>query len=231
MRTALDCIPCFARQTLEAARFVSEDPEVHERIVREVLGWTSEMDVAQSPPVVGQRIHRRLRELTGSDDPYREVKRRFNSMALAVVDELASEAAKAVGSFDAAVRLAIAGNVIDLGVNGDLTEDKARRDVSNALHEPFRGDLDGLRRAIDRAESILYLADNAGEIVFDRLLIEQMPAGRVAVVVPACATSSRSSTTARTHPARSWATAARPSGVVSRRPIWSSPRARETSKR
>jgi len=183
MKTALDCIPCFARQALEAARFVTDDPAVHERIVRDALHAAAEMDLAQSPPVVAQEIHRQLRRITGVDDPYRAVKDAFNRMALDMLPELRSKVRRAADPLAMALRLAIAGNVIDLGVDGDLAESDARDAVTRALNEPFHGELDPFRRAVGDARGILYLADNAGEIVFDRLLIEHLPAGRVTVAV------------------------------------------------
>ena len=69
-----------------------------------------------------------------------------------------------------AVRLAIAGNMMDMGVNGNLTEADVRQTMNQALTAPFFGELDKFRQAIDEAQSILYLADNAGEIAFDRIL-------------------------------------------------------------
>ncbi len=74
MNTSVDCIPCFVRQTLDAARMSSADPAVHEKLIRDVLRWLSKMDMSLSPPALAQRIHRRLRELTGVDDPYRAQK-------------------------------------------------------------------------------------------------------------------------------------------------------------
>jgi len=183
MRTALDCIPCFVRQALEAARFVTDDPAVHERIVRDVLRMAAEMDLAQCPPVVGQRIHRRLREITGVDDPYRAVKDRFNRMALDTLPELKQKVQEAPDPLTMALRLAIAGNVIDLGVDGSVTEQDARQAVAGALDAPFHGDVGALRRAVEQARSILYLADNAGEIVFDRLLLERLLPRRITVAV------------------------------------------------
>jgi uncharacterized protein with ATP-grasp and redox domains len=82
-----------------------------------------------------------------------------------------------------AVRLAIAGNVIDLGADGGMTEDEARRELESAAARPLCGDLDRLEREVSTAERILFLADNAGEIVFDRLLIEQLPPDRVTAAV------------------------------------------------
>ena len=183
MKTTLDCIPCFVRQALEAARMVSDETAVHERIVREVLRWTSEMDLTQSPPVLAQRIHRRLREIAGSTDPYLEEKAHFNRMALDLMPDLRAEIKSAQDRLAMAVRLAIAGNVIDLGANGNITESDVRRDVQQALEEPFSGNWDEFSRAVARSRSILYLADNAGEIVFDGLLIEQLSPDRVTLVV------------------------------------------------
>ena len=183
MKTHLDCIPCFARQALEAARRISPDPACHERILRDVLRWAADMDMSQPPPVLGQRLHRRLREVAGLEDPYREVKDAQNRLAKSVVAGLEADIAAATDPLDLAVRLAIAGNVIDLGVDGEVTEAAVREAVRRALREPVAGDLDEFRERVAAARSILYLADNAGEIVFDRLLVERLPAGRVTVAV------------------------------------------------
>jgi len=183
MKTSLDCIPCILRQSLDAARMVSKDPKVHENILREVLGWAGEMDLSQSPPAMAQRIHRRLREIAGVDDPYRETKDRQNFIALEMLPSLRSKIESASDPLLLAARLAIAGNVIDMGVNGNLTEADMLQAVNRALTEPLVGDYDEFRTAIAKAQSILYLADNAGEIAFDRLLIEKLLPERVTLVV------------------------------------------------
>jgi uncharacterized protein with ATP-grasp and redox domains len=183
MKTSLDCIPCLLRQALDAARFVSADPAVHEQIIRDVLCGTGEMDLSQSAPAMAQRIHRRLRQVTGVDDPYREKKDRQNSLALELIPALRADVKAAGDPLLMAARLAIAGNVIDLGINGNLAEADVRRAIGNALTEPFFGDMDGFQQAAREARSILYLADNAGEIAFDRLLIEQLSPERVTLAV------------------------------------------------
>lgn len=183
MHTRLDCIPCLARQTLAAARSITDDAFIHEQALRAMLSLASDMDLSQSPPQLAQSVHRQLREITGVTDPYAAAKQQFNGMALDMLPELATRVATDLDPFAFALRLAIAGNVIDLGVNGGLTETEARAALDNALHEPFLGDVAALRRNVDRARRILYLADNAGEIVFDRLFVDQLPADRVTVVV------------------------------------------------
>jgi uncharacterized protein with ATP-grasp and redox domains len=183
MKTSLDCIPCILRQSLDAARLVSADPKIHEQLLRDALRWTEDIDLDQSPPVMAQHIHRKLREITGVADPYRATKDWQNRLALEVLTGFREQINAASDPLLLAARVAIAGNVIDMGTHGNLTEAEVRQSLATALTEPFFGEQDKFRTAIDRAESILYLADNAGEIAFDRLLIEQLPRERVTLVV------------------------------------------------
>ena len=183
MKTALDCIPCILRQSLEAARLVSADPAFHEKILRDVLHWTEEMSLTQTPPALAQRIHRQVRKMTGVADPYRQAKDKLNNLALELIPAFRSDVESADDPLLMAVRLAIAGNMMDMGVNVTLTEADVRQTMQQALTAPFFGEMDKFRQAIAEAQSILYLADNAGEIAFDRLLVEQLLSKRLTVVV------------------------------------------------
>jgi uncharacterized protein with ATP-grasp and redox domains len=174
---------CFVRQSLDAARLASPDPVVHERIVREVMGWAARMDFNQSPPAIAQRIHRRLRELSGERDPYREPKAQGNRMALHLLPELKTYMAAAADPLETALKLAVAGNVIDLGAKSTVTSSDLQHAVERAMTMPLHGSVDDFKSAVARADTILYLADNAGEIVFDRLLIEQLSPDRVTLAV------------------------------------------------
>jgi len=183
MRSYLDCLPCFLRQALESARMATNDATVHEQVMRAVLRAIRSMDMRQSPPVMGQRIHRLIRELLGEADPYREIKDRFNRLALTLYPELKERVTRSANPMAAAIRLAIAGNIIDCGVNSDLGEADVHDAVEHAFAKPLNGDMNDFADTVSTAGQILYLADNAGEIVFDRLLIEQMPREKVTVVV------------------------------------------------
>jgi hypothetical protein len=183
MITSLDCIPCFVRQALEAARFITDSPAVHERIMRSILLEVAKMDFSQSPPAFGQKLHRALRDLTRVDDPYREIKNQFNQAALEMLPDLSHKIQDSADPIFMALRVAIAGNVIDLGVNGDFSGREVKIAMDNALNEPFHGDVEDFRDTVRHAQKILYLADNAGEIVFDRLLIEQLQLNRVTLAV------------------------------------------------
>jgi len=183
MRMALDCLPCFVRQALAVARMVTADAAVQERIVREVLALIGGITLDGSPAVLAQLFHLRIREIVGCDDPYREAKDRQNRMAISLLPELRAEIKAAPDPLITAARLAVAGNVIDLGAPGEITEARVREAVGLSLAEPLDGEPDGFRDAILSARDILYLTDNAGEIAFDRLFIEQIGPGRVTAAV------------------------------------------------
>jgi hypothetical protein len=104
-------------------------------------------------------------------------------MALSLLPELKARIETAPDPLALAVRLAIAGNVIDLGANSSVKEFDLCQSIQKALAEPLVGDMDTFRRKVEKARSILYLADNAGEIALDYLLIEQLGPARVTLAV------------------------------------------------
>jgi len=184
MKIFLDCIPCFVRQALDSARLATDDEQIHEKVVREVLCLSADLDMSQSPPAIGQKIHRLIRKWIGNNDPYHRIKEQFNNLALKLYPELEERVRESEDPFAAAIRLAIAGNIIDFGVTTSLAES----DVEKTIEQSFQGYLNDtkiqeFKFAVTEAEKILYLADNAGEIVFDRFLIEQLPMEKVTVVV------------------------------------------------
>lgn len=183
MKTAYDCIPCFLRQALNAARLATPDERIHAAVLREVLKAASVMDLDLCPPLMGQHIHRTIRAHVGSEDPYKQVKDRFNTDALSLYDELKAMIAAAADPFDTAARLAIAGNIIDFGVDTDVDPALVRKTITDVLSRPIIGSVADLEKAVRAAQNILYLGDNTGEIVFDRLFIEILPTERVTFAV------------------------------------------------
>jgi len=179
---ALDCVPCLVRQAVAAVRMVTDRADEQEQVIKRVLSVLQGMSFGETPPRLATEIHRVIREELGVADPYLEVKEQSTRLANRIVAGLESRVADAEDPFGMALKLAIAGNVIDFGVGVDFEGIEA--DVMDALEWslPPREVL-ALRHAIDRAETILYLGDNAGEVAFDRLLLQQMPAEKVTFVV------------------------------------------------
>lgn len=183
MKTFFDCIPCFIRQALEAARFVTDDEDVHEQAVRAALEIAAAADMRKPPPVTARTLHRMVRTLTGHDDPYQNIKATSNQYALTLYPRLSRTIRDSPAPLETAARLAIAGNIIDFGVSIAVNPEIIDAAVGQALSGPIAGDMEAFLQAAANAESILYLGDNAGEVVFDKLLMEQLPMDKVIFAV------------------------------------------------
>ncbi len=118
-----------------------------------------------------------MRERTQNPDPYLAVKQAATAQALALLPALRARVALADDQLQTAVRIAIAGNIIDHGVAETFDLEATLERVLQA-QAPI-DDLPVLRQALGQVDEVLYLADNAGETVFDRVLIEALP-------VPVC---------------------------------------------
>ncbi len=172
MRTYYDCYPCLLRQSLEAARMAGAQDEQLKTILHQTMAILQDSPDDATPPEIGTNVHRLVRRVTGVEDPYRAVKQSATEQALAMMPKLKTLIDTSDNPLDTALRLSIAGNIIDFGPNPsyDLWA-VAERLLSEDLaidHTP------SLWADLSKAESILFLGDNAGETVFDRLFIEAL---------------------------------------------------------
>jgi uncharacterized protein with ATP-grasp and redox domains len=183
MDARAECVSCFVRQAAEAAEHASADPVARTLVLSQVTQIAQSLDLGRPPAAVGQLIHRRVRELTGDADPYRNAKRLFTQVALETLPALNDIVHVSSDPLWTAARLATAANVVDLAAAGGLTPSEVVGALGSVLSQPFHADWEAFRSALESAYSILYLTDNAGELVIDRLLIEQLGAARVTVAV------------------------------------------------
>jgi len=178
MRTSLECLPCFIRQALDATKIVTKDEKLLSKILKKVLQATAQFDLSLTPPEMGQMIHRIIRQETGNQDPYILLKERSTKRALELSKKLQKIINKSIDPFCTAVRFSIAGNIMDFGVKSHWDEEYINDSFTKALYQPIdEQTVEELYQKISTAKQILVLGDNAGETVFDRLLIEQFPKG------------------------------------------------------
>jgi len=150
----------------------TDDEQVQKRVLDELGTMLRHLSLGSTPPEIGRLIYRMVKETTGNPDPFRVLKRESTQHALALYPSLKKTIIESENSLLTAIRIAIAGNVIDLGVSGSFDLDAAVRD---ALMMDFAiCDYAAFEKYLTESRQILYIGDNAGETVFDRLLIEQM---------------------------------------------------------
>jgi len=180
MKTYLECIPCFMQQAYRTAKIATND----DRKIKEVLDSVGEMikkiSMESTPPETGNYIYKKIRDVTLNNDPYQKVKKDNINEALALYPKLKQIILWSDDPLLTAIRIAIAGNVIDLGVNKEFN---IAVDIQKILKQDFAVlDYDDFKHQLEKAKSVLYIGDNAGESVFDRILIEEMAKPTIFVV-------------------------------------------------
>ena len=170
MKTYLDCYSCFIRQALEATRIAGKDETVQKEVLSYVMDLLKAMDMSVSPPMQAQVIHSFIREFTGLRDPYESIKKEHNSELLRLEPTFFEHVMNSPDPLREALTLAGACNAIDMGPSRNW---KHAEELYDQLMHPSLGrfDLEDFKQKLLSAKSMLYLADNAGEIVGDKILL------------------------------------------------------------
>ncbi len=180
MRTYFDCIPCFFKQALEASKLAGASFSEQRRILNRIARALPAFSLAASPPEMGRRVYKIVCQVTGKKDPYRKIKEASNGKALRIYPRLKTKVRRARDPLGMAVELAIAGNIIDYGIKNTLNVDRELNKILRTENRLIKGrkhpffQYSSFRSSLDKSKVLLYLADNAGEIVFDRILIEEI---------------------------------------------------------
>jgi uncharacterized protein with ATP-grasp and redox domains len=172
MKTYLDCIPCFLKQALFASRAATDDEKKIKRVLDSIAERIPDIPLNNPPPETARIVYGVVRDVIGIADPFKEYKGKSIKNALRLYEELKSAVEHSDDPLRTAIAIAIAGNVIDPGAHQhfDLQEemkDVLGRSLSIDHYESFK-------KSVTRARTVLYLGDNAGETVFDRILIETL---------------------------------------------------------
>ncbi|KPJ63012.1 MAG: hypothetical protein AMS15_02055 [Planctomycetes bacterium DG_23] len=181
MRTYLSCIPCFVRQTVEAIKMATKSKARQKEALRKVLLKLSTASFDRPPTEIGYAVHKIIKDITKNDDPYKKVKARDNQAAMKFYSYLKELIASSDDRLLVAAKLAIAGNIIDWAASPEF-------DVKDTIDEVITQPLTinhfaQFRNSLDEAETILYIADNAGEIVFDKVLLEELAHKKITFLV------------------------------------------------
>lgn len=164
------CLFCFVRAFERMLEKATLSSEVKKQFVGDMFGLFNNVKNDLSIPALSRELHLLLKQYSNNPDPYKEVKKQSNDLVLAMYPELKDKVFNSAIQFDTALRLAIAGNIIDYGISNDFD---LQVTIDKVLGSDFAiDDSIELKQALSKAKTVLYLGDNCGEIVFDKLFIE-----------------------------------------------------------
>ena len=166
-----ECLICQVKALEKRIEKYNIPLEQRDSVVSEMLSIIAGIDLENSySPEITRNILSRLNESSDVIDPYDQEKSQSNHEMLERYDEFKSMVETSANPFETALRLAIAGNIIDFGPNHQFDVEKT---ITQVLASDFAiNHSKKLQKAIAQAKTILYLGDNCGEIVLDRLFLE-----------------------------------------------------------
>ncbi len=178
MTLFLDCYPCILRQVLSTARLAGLEEERVKEVLCETMRRLLDASAKDSPQHITFAIFEFLRRrfLAGREvfDPYAELKRHSNDAVLAHFDRLEASVIGSSSPLEIALKHAAAGNIIDFGAkdHGSIDIDQEIEIIPSLRFAHY--DFLPLKKLLSGGGHLLYVGDNAGEIVFDRILIRQV---------------------------------------------------------
>ena len=181
MKVAIDCIPCMFKQALSASRRCTSDVEKLKKVQYELMRRLPQETFDQSPAEISYHALKVVNEILACPDPFAQGKRRSNAAMLELYPSLKETVKSSSDKLHTAIKIAAAGNIIDMGI---LRQFDVRKSIDHILKRSFKIDhFDILQKDLMSAERILYIADNAGEIVADMLFLETLGRKDVFVAV------------------------------------------------
>jgi len=171
MDICLECLSCFLRQTLEAARLASHDIQIHKEIMRQAALTVADYQKYKYAPELGRALHNIVKKETGVIDPYDTIKIKSLVFAERVFPNLKALLNLKQDRIYWALKISASGNIIDaaINVNPDLSG------IEQEIEKEFAiCDIDYFKSKLSNCKKLLIIGDNVGETVFDRVLMEEL---------------------------------------------------------
>ncbi len=171
MKIYPECYNCFISQAIRSSKIHTKDRQKILSVVQGVVNVLVGIDHFVPPPLISENVYGTIRKILGVDDPYEAIKKKYSDIALNYVPYAKQLIKSSKDPLGCALKLSLSGNIIDFG------SEIKRFDIKKTIEETVESGFDinytnEFRRNLQKSEKLVLLADNAGESVFDRVLLE-----------------------------------------------------------
>ena len=179
MKVEAECAACIISRGAAEAKEATTNPALRFRAMCDLMRMlTKEFKPTAVPADLGTKRDRVLRRVTGNPDPYKRSKRISNEKALKILPyarKIVEEGYTQEDRFKRACLTAMVGNLIEFDIPGHKASfSSLKKNFREASKDLAVDDINRAYELAKNARNVLFLADNAGEIVFDTLLVEQL---------------------------------------------------------
>ena len=188
MKVEAECAGCIVTRAVAEVMEATTNPALRFRAMVETLRLLSrEFKPTAVPADLGTKRDRLIKRITGNNDPYERIKRTSNEKALKLLPyarKIVEDGYTQQDRFKRACLCAIVGNIVEFNIPGHkFTFSSLRKLFREAGRDLVIDDTNKIYELTKKANVVLYLTDNAGEIVFDTLLVEQLKNMGLTVIV------------------------------------------------
>lgn len=172
MKNYIECYPCFLKQAVEASKIATTDENIRWKILQEVLKKIPIFSQEETPAIMGKEIHSIVRNISKNTDPYLELKQKYNQLAKELIPFIEKEIENSSNKLLTAIKVLAIANIIDFGPF-EINQVNFDNFLNSKLDSEFNGNTTPLElmTALEKSNSILYVADNCGEIIIDTYFI------------------------------------------------------------
>jgi len=177
MKSSLECVPCYLKQVLSTIKEATKDEELQLAALQAAAEEIGKLSLKDTPAENSSYVLKAAQKVLMDDDPFSRKKLKYNRIALRMYPQLRRRIKRSKNPLYTAIKVALAGNIIDMGI---LPSFDLKKTLKEILNSPLAiDDFDEFRKDLEKSSNILYLGDNIGEIVFDKLLVEELSPRKV----------------------------------------------------
>lgn len=173
-RLRAECIRCLLKHHLE--HYPETASETQKRgYMQQLMQIIGHASCDMSAPVLTDQITRLQKDMFGIENEYGGIKRHFNEVMLGYESDVRAQIERAADPLLAGLQFAMIGNYIDFGAMEHVDEEYLTGLLHTAGEKVVSEETFGqLKEELQKAKHLLYLTDNCGEVVMDKLWIEQL---------------------------------------------------------
>lgn len=171
MKMEIECVTCFMMQAVKAAKLSTSDFKVRIKAVKKAAEVISGLDPTKTPPEIATKIFKTIARETGNQDAFKELKQESNKKVLELMNIVKKYIDEAEDRLATALKISLSGNIIDYGILDNFDVSKLIKEEINTVIDKKK--VTRLKNIVIRSGIISFIADNAGEIGLDGILLKE----------------------------------------------------------
>lgn len=177
MKITPTCVPCLLNRIIFESKQSTDNKKVQTKVIKNACDMLGDLyDPSKCSAVIATKVHKKTYDLLKNSDPYKELKKQSNQIATSLIPLVKKRIKHAKHPLKTAILASIVGNTLDFGIKGASKNPEELKQIFDQIFDEGFGydDSEKLFSLLKKSKSILYFTDNSGEIVFDKLVIQEM---------------------------------------------------------